>query len=104
MSFGATLVLAGVHESMMESQGGKWCPPASLFLEKSPKDPCLSSTSSEISIQIQLLYTQVFSTLSPMLYLQEAVFLCWVRTQFPLLLPFPELVLLMFKVPGVKSH
>ena len=27
---------------------GKWCPPVLLFLEKSPKDPCPSSTCSEV--------------------------------------------------------
>ena len=33
------LVPTGIHVSRLEGRGGKWCPPALLFLEKSPKDP-----------------------------------------------------------------
>lgn len=44
--------------------GGKQYPPTPLFLEKSPKDPCTSSTHSEIT------KSQVFFKL---LYLHRAV-------------------------------
>ena len=63
--------------------GGKWFPPAPLFLEKFPNDPCLFSVSSEMSKQISLLYTHgVFQTAASMLYLCRDV-----GTQFPLSLP-----------------
>ena len=62
------LVSAGVHISRLGSRGGKWCLLALLFLEKSPKDLCPSSTGSEIGKQISLPYTPgVFPTASSVL-------------------------------------
>lgn len=102
MSIGAVLVLAGVHVSRLGGRGGKCQLPALLFLEKSPKDICPSSTCSEISKEISLLYTLgSFQTPASMLYLHVAI-CCAVSlragVQFPIaLLAFPELNLLIFK-------
>ena len=38
---------------------GRWHPPAPLFLEKSPNNPCPSSTGPRIHRQISLPYTQI---------------------------------------------
>lgn len=48
-SVGAVLVPPAVPVSRLQGREGKWYLPALLFLEKSPKDPCPSSTGSEIS-------------------------------------------------------
>ncbi|CAD7681801.1 unnamed protein product [Nyctereutes procyonoides] len=86
--------------------GAKWHPPALLFLEKSPKDPCPSSTHFKIKKQISLPYTQAFFKL----------LLCCISAGLFIVLfkggdsvsshPFgsAEPNPLIFKVPGVKPH
>lgn len=48
-SVGSVLVPTHVPVFRLEDGGGKWCPSAPLFLEKSPIDLCPFSTHSEIS-------------------------------------------------------
>lgn len=72
---------------------GEWCLPTLLFLEKSLKDPCPSSTCSGISKQIFFTYTHSDFTDVSMLYLTKAVFYAvFLRagTQFPIALQLSQ--------------
>lgn len=52
-----------VHVSRLGAGRGKWHPPALLFLENFPRDPCPSSTDSEIGKQISFWGTSgIFQT------------------------------------------
>lgn len=97
----AALVPARVHVNRVVAQGGKWCPPALLFLGKSPQDPCSSSTCS-------LPYTGgIFPSAVSLLCLLGADYAVFLRARilFPLILPFlPELSPPICEVPSVKPH
>ena len=84
----------------------EWVSASSSFLQKSPKDLCPSSTSSEICKCILPDSPGTSQTVASMLYLSSAVccaVLLRAQTQFPIsLITLPEWSLLIFKVPGMK--
>ena len=104
----AMLLSAGGPVFSLGGGAGKLHRPAPSFLEKSFMDPSLSSSHSEISQQISLLYTPGdFQTAASMLCLTGA-FCCAVSlrvgTQFPIAFQaLPEPNQQIFKVPGFKS-
>ena len=90
----AALVPTKVYVSRLRCRRGKWHPPTPLFLEKSPKDPCPSSTCSDISKQISFPHTLgIFQIAISVLYLCRTAcrVVSWrMGTQLPVALWFSQ--------------